>query len=248
MMNLCSYLCVCWPEGFRSPTLLTSRVFVKFRNHTGTQSTQKKYILFPKLTSVSFWTGLFIFFPKKCLRLMGFPKKYVKLSPFHTSNQLQIIQITPPAICQADSRWSLAALAISMAGRKASPKLRDWKWEARLRNIMKHICVCYYRHDKSCSMYTYLYLYIYIFVLSKNTAISLHLNLPVSNTQSACPPQNLVTNTLKQHTLTPLKTQTPPNHGISGLQIYSLQWAIQDLKIGSCLYTIEGVRGYGFWA
>ncbi len=25
-----------------------------------------------------------------------------------------------------------------------------------------------------------------------------------------------------------------PNHGICGLQIYSLQWAIQDLKIGSC--------------
>ena len=133
----------------------------------------------------------------------------------------------PSAICHADSRWSLAALAISMAGRKASPKLHDWKWEAQLKNIMKNICVCYYRHDKSCSMYVhiyvYIYIYIYTYVLSKNTAISLHLNLPVSNTQSACPLQNLATNTLKQHTLTPRKTQTPPNHGIFGLQIYSLQ-------------------------
>lgn len=109
------------------------------------------------------WNWPLHFFSKNCLRLMRFPWKICHIesishfkSTSNHSNQL------PSAVCP-DSRWSLAALAISMAGRKASPKLHAWKWEAlRIKNIMKNICVCYYRHDKSCIMYT----------RSKNTVMS----------------------------------------------------------------------------
>ena len=152
------------------------------------------------------------------------------ISHFKSTSNHSDHNIPPSANQTLGGVWPLLPLAWQVA--RPSPKLHDWKWEAQLRNIMKHICVCYYRHDISCIMY----IHIYIYICTQQKYCNLFaFESACFNTQSARPPQNLATNTLKQHTLTPLKTQTPPNHGISGLQIYSLQWAIQDLKIGSCL-------------
>lgn len=85
---LISYLCVCVdPKGSGHQLYLPLGFLSSLGTTPGPSQLKKKHILFPKLTSVSLDWPLH-FFEKKMARLMGFPKKYVKLSPFHPSNQL----------------------------------------------------------------------------------------------------------------------------------------------------------------
>ena len=117
LISMC--VCVCWPGGFRSPTLLTSRVFCQVSQpHRDPVNSKKNTMCFRN--SLQYRFGLASsFLKKKCLRLMGFPQKYVKLSPFHASNRLQIIQITtsfqnfhPPSAMQTlGGVWPLLPLA-----------------------------------------------------------------------------------------------------------------------------------------